>query len=68
MSYRYGDSPDQLIPLRRVRPRGTCPHCKDTVELVDGLVAYHDYPKPCRSVCRGSKRAPLAVLKGTSDA
>ena len=37
---------------------GTCPHtpCSRIVELdADGYIAYHDFPVPCRAVCRGAK-------------
>lgn len=43
-------------------PRGTCSHCRERVPLVDGLIAYHDYPKPCRQVCRGAKMPPVEAL------
>jgi hypothetical protein len=36
-----------------------CAYCGKYVVLNDGLVPYHDYPPPCRSVCRGSKNLPL---------
>ena len=37
---------------------GMCPHCGEEVEVKDSLTAYHDYPKPCRVVCPGSKQHP----------
>jgi len=34
---------------------GTCPNCKLVRALnTEGLIAYHDFPEPCRAVCRGS--------------
>lgn len=34
---------------------GTCPSCKLVRALnPKGLIAYHDFPEPCRAVCRGS--------------
>ena len=38
-----------------------CPHCGwcyDADKSDDGLVPTHDFPKPCRSVCPGSKQTP----------
>lgn len=41
-----------------------CPHppCSQAFresELRDGAVPYHDFPRPCRSVCQGSTQPPL---------
>lgn len=41
---------------------GTCPNppCSKTVALdADGYIAYHDFPEPCRAVCRGSKHSSV---------
>lgn len=35
-----------------------CPHCGEIVPVKDGLTTNHDYPKPCRQVCPGSKQIP----------
>lgn len=36
---------------------GMCPHCGAIVQLTDGdLTDYHDWPKPTRQVCPGSKQ------------
>lgn len=35
---------------------GMCPHCGEIVTLKDGLTPYHDWPKPFRQVCPGSKK------------
>lgn len=38
-----------------------CPHCGELFmwkELQMGLIPRHDFPKPCRSVCPGSKQTP----------
>jgi len=36
----------------------TCPHCKQIVEVRDGLFKYHDWPPNCRSCCPMSKKPP----------
>ena len=37
-----------------------CPHCG--AEVPEGpLTPYHDYPKPFRQVCPGSKQHPRSV-------
>ncbi len=45
-----------------------CPHCGWTYDpntdprcknRPRDVVPYHDYPPPCRSVCPGSKQAPI---------
>lgn len=36
-----------------------CPHCGDSFRsLKDGNIPTHDFPKPCRTVCRGSGQQP----------
>ena len=35
-----------------------CPHCGELIAATDGLTAYHDWPKPMRKVCPGSKQLP----------
>ena len=36
-----------------------CPHCGETFcGLKDGRVQTHDFPRPCRSVCPGSRQHP----------
>ena len=35
-----------------------CPHCGELVAVKNGLTAYHDWPKPLRVVCPGSKQLP----------
>lgn len=37
---------------------GMCPHCGEIITVMNGLTTYHDYPKPCRAVCPGSKQYP----------
>lgn len=37
---------------------GMCPHCGEDVAVKDSLTAYHDWPKPTRQVCPGSKQHP----------
>lgn len=39
-------------------PLAMCPHCGETFEGYHELIPYHDYPKPCRQVCPGSKQIP----------
>lgn len=39
-------------------PTGMCPHCGEEVSTKDGLTAYHDWPKPTRQVCPGSRQNP----------
>lgn len=34
-----------------------CPHCGGLFEA-DGLIPYHDWPKPTRQVCPGSLQNP----------
>lgn len=39
-----------------------CPHCGESFKaLRDGKIPTHDFPKPCRSVCRGSGRSPRSA-------
>ena len=40
-----------------------CPHCDELVKLVDGRVSPHNFPKPTRAVCPGSRR-PVAPPAG----
>lgn len=35
-----------------------CPHCGEIVTTSDGITPYHDWPKPMRKVCPGSKQIP----------
>jgi hypothetical protein len=36
-----------------------CPHCKQLLRLDrDGTFPYHDFPKPTRRLCYGSKQKP----------
>ncbi len=35
-----------------------CPRCGEVVVLKDNLTPYHDWPKPARRVCPGSKQIP----------
>lgn len=36
-----------------------CPHCgEEFTKLKDGKIPTHDFPRPCRSVCRGSGQQP----------
>ena len=40
------------------KPLGTCSHCKELQALdAEGYVGYHDWPKPCRVICRGAKHS-----------
>lgn len=35
--------------------KAKCPNCGELfIKLKDGKIPTHDFPKPCRSVCRGS--------------
>lgn len=44
-----------------VRNFAECPNCGEKfTRLRDGKIPTHDFPKPCRSVCRGSGREPKA--------
>ncbi len=39
----------------------TCPYCGEMFPRLDaGKIPTHDFPKPCRSVCRGSGQVPKA--------
>lgn len=39
--------------------RFKCPHCGELfARLGIGLIPTHDFPKPCRRVCPGSKHLP----------
>jgi hypothetical protein len=39
-----------------------CSHCGKPVNKdADGLTPYHDWPKPTRQVCPGSKQKPVYV-------
>jgi endogenous inhibitor of DNA gyrase (YacG/DUF329 family) len=41
------------------KPTALCPHCGQAfTKLKDGKIPTHDYPKPCRVVCRGSGENP----------
>lgn len=35
-----------------------CPHCGELFPDAAELIPTHDYPKPCRSVCPGSRQHP----------
>ena len=44
------------------QPSLKCPHCGwEFFHAVDGLVPTHDFPKPCRMVCPGSRQAPRST-------
>lgn len=40
--------------------KATCPNCGEQFAKIgkDGKIPSHDFPKPCRSVCRGSGQDP----------
>lgn len=40
--------------------KAACPHCGEEFTKLnkEGKIPTHDYPKPCRSVCRGSGNNP----------
>lgn len=41
------------------KPTAMCPNCGEKfTSLKDGKIPTHDFPKPCRSVCRGSGQPP----------
>lgn len=44
------------------KPTATCPHCGEQFAKLraDGTIPTHDFPKPCRSVCRGAGKQPKA--------
>lgn len=43
------------------KPTATCPHCGEKfTSLKDGKIPTHDFPRPCRQVCRGSGQEPKA--------
>lgn len=43
------------------KPTATCPHCGEKFTRLDkGRIPMHDFPKPCRQVCRGSDQQPKA--------
>jgi len=50
-----------------VRSRGAsaviskCPYCLADLVLKDGVLPYHDYPKPTRRICSGAKKTPEAA-------
>lgn len=40
-------------------PKAICPNCGEQFsKLKDGAIPTHDFPKPCRSVCKGSGAQP----------
>lgn len=42
-----------------MQPKATCPNCGEQfTKLKDGAIPTHDFPKPCRAVCRGSGQQP----------
>lgn len=43
---------------------GICSNCGERLKLKDGLIPYHDFPKPCRSCCVGSKSP---CVKGSEE-
>lgn len=46
----------------------TCTWCGEKQSVgVDGLVSYHDFPKPCRAVCRGAKRLSVEATALNED-
>lgn len=38
--------------------KAMCPHCGELVATSGGLTATHNYPKPTRQVCPGSRQNP----------
>ena len=48
-------------------PSGRCSHCGERMPLKDGLLPYHDFPKPCRMLCRGAKMPPVESLLPRKD-
>lgn len=41
------------------KPVAKCPNCGELFgRLKDGKIPTHDFPKPCRSVCKGSGQEP----------
>lgn len=41
------------------KPTATCPHCgEEFMKLKDGRIPTHDFPNPCRQVCKGSDEQP----------
>jgi hypothetical protein len=46
---------------------GTCPSCKLIRALSpDGLIAYHDFPEPCRAVCKGSRYSSVEDVESAA--
>lgn len=44
------------------KPKASCPHCGEAfTALKAGVIPTHDFPKPCRQVCRGSGQLPRAT-------
>jgi hypothetical protein len=46
--------------MTTTKPKSKCPCCGELFEKVtkEGKIVAHDFPKPCRSVCRGSNQEP----------
>ena len=47
-----------------------CPVCRDEAPVVEGKIAYHDFPKFCRRVCKGAKlslEVVSAMLKALDE-
>lgn len=61
MTPRAGSKAAKRKPSE-VETRGRCSHCGETMALKDGLLPYHDFPKPCRQLCRGAKMPPVDAL------
>lgn len=58
--------PEQLRAIFEPDPDNTkCPHCGEvwTNEMLldSKRVPEHDFPRPCRAICPGSGRFPLAA-------
>jgi ribosomal protein L37AE/L43A len=48
-----------MVPTRTDAPNAECPHCGERfTKLKEGMIPTHDFPKPCRMVCRGSGKPP----------
>lgn len=52
-----------MTPERLEEKPLKCPHCgeKFTQSQCDPLTPCHDYPRPCRACCPGSKQTPRSV-------
>ena len=69
MTPRDNDSAGGSEGSEQVAPAaGLCQWCAEELPLRDGLIPYHDFPKPCRSVCRGSKHPPMSAADAIDHA